>query len=295
MWNRPLSRGAEVDPRSRALVSSLVAQVAEKGAWINTLRFSVPVYTVGKDVRPVRVAVDTPSSMSTANARDGAALEHALSAVPIPADARPAGGGDRHMVIWQPATDTMWELWLAHDVPRDDCPWRRTDLHGWHAAWGARIDDVSQNPGVPAQPFGATASGLALAGGLMRVEELERGRIDHALALAIPYPARGRVTPPATRTDGGDERPDAVPEGTRFRLDPTLDIDSLQLPPVTRAMAMAAQRYGIIVRDHADAVVFYAEDPSRLGMNPYPKLFESRSPGELLSGFPWDRLEVVSP
>ena len=294
VWNRPVPRTAPVDYQSPALVSNLVGQVQARGAWINTRRFSVPVYTVGADVRRVRVAVDVPSSMST-DARDADALKRALAEVPIPAEARPADGGDRHMVIWQPSTDTMWELWLAHHVPEDPCAWAHVDELGWHAAWGARIDNVSENHGAPAHPFGATASGLAAAGGLMRVEELRRRRIDHALALALPLTARDRATPPATRTDGQDVRPGAIPEGTRFRLDPNLDVDALRLSPVAAAMAKAAQRYGIVVRDRADAVVFYAEDPRPLGSDPYPSLFGNRSPAELLAGFPWTRLEVVAP
>ena len=59
-------------------------------------------------------------------------------------------------------------------------------------------------------------------------------------------------------------------------------------------MAEAAQRYGIIVRDKTlHAIGFYAEDPSPLGTNPYTRLFDGKSPGELLQSFPWTHLQVV--
>ena len=52
-------------------------------------------------------------------------------------------------------------------------------------------------------------------------------------------------------------------------------------------MAEAAQRYGIIVRDKTlHAIGFYAEDPSPLGTNPYTRLFDGKSPSELLAELP---------
>ena len=41
------------------------------------------------------------------------------------------------------------------------------------------------------------------------------------------------------------------------------------MSPFVRAMAVAAQRYGIVVRDGAGAVTFYAEDPTPTGSNPF--------------------------
>jgi hypothetical protein len=292
-WNAPIARDAAVDPQSDAYVAELQAQVAEYGVWINSHRFSTAIYTVPRGQAGLPVEIDRPSDMYT-NATDAAALERRLAAVPIPPGARPAAGTDRHMVIWQPETDTMWELWQAYEVPRDRCPCTRPFLPGWHAAWGARIDRVSESDGVNPHPFGATASGLAIAGGLMRIDELRRGRIDHALALAIPRTAHHRIRPPATRTDGDDPRPIAIEEGTRLRLDPSFDLDSLELTPVARAMAEAAQRYGIVVRDRAGAVAFYAEDPGPTSGTPYADLFEGKQPSRVLVGFPWDRLQVLA-
>jgi len=57
-------------------------------------------------------------------------------------------------------------------------------------------------------------------------------------------------------------------------------------------IAEAAQRYGIVVRDRAAAVVLYAEDPAPLGANPYPALFDG-SARDVLRRFPWDRLQLL--
>jgi hypothetical protein len=84
--------------------------------------------------------------------------------------------------------------------------------------------------------------------------------------------------------------------GTRFRLDPRINIDKLPMTPVGKRMARAVQRYGMIVRDHADdSIVFYGEDPTPTGSNPYPRIFGGLRPDHVLAGFPWDRLQAVAP
>jgi hypothetical protein len=279
VWNARLPPTTPVAPSSRRLVAELSRQVASAGAWINTTRYSTPVYTVPASQARVRVALDVAYP----------ALQSAFAAVPLPADAVPARGADAQLTVYEPSTDTLWEFWQL-----------RRAADGWHARWGGRMTDVSANPGYFPAPLGATATGLPLLGGLIRISELRRGRIDHALALAIPAARAQAFVWPAQRGDGSAASPSAIPEGTpipegtRFRLDPRVDIASLRLPAVARAIALAAQRYGIVVRDVAGAVTFYAEDPTRLGADPYPALFGARSPTELLARFPWTRLRVVA-
>jgi hypothetical protein len=293
-WNKPLARGARLDPDSRGLVAELGRQVRARGAWINSNEFSVPIYRVGKGARGTSVHIDTPSDMFT-GIPDATRLAQALEGIPIPAGARPAAGTDRHLVIWQPSTDTMWELWMAHNPALGDSAAFHDNAPGWHASWGAKISGVGRSSGVIPRPFGATASGLALAGGLVTIADLKAGRIDHALALALPDTAQSRFVPPAVRTDGAYTGPNAIPEGTRFRLPADLDIEGLHLSPVARMLAEAAQSHGMIVRDRAGNVAFYAEDPTPTGDTTLAKLLGGKSPAEGLGGFPWDRLEAVSP
>ena len=236
----------------------------------------------------------SPAQSACLNVTDAFALQTEFDAVPIPPDADPSDGTDHHLVVWQPSTDTAWEFWEARDVPRDQLPWN-DPTPGWHAMWGARVDHVSTSDGANPAPYGATASGLALLGGLVRISELEAGHIDHALGVAITQPERGVFVPPATRTDGAYDGPNAIPEGTRFRLDPNLDVNSLHLPPVTRMFALAAQRYGLIVRDTAGNIVIYGEDPYPTGSNPYWQLFGGLTPDQIMRAFPWDRLQAISP
>lgn len=280
-WNVRLADDAPLDPKSATYVSELRHQVEWAGPWMNTTQYSTPVYTVPGDEPRVRVQLDdvAPSAPD---------LVRAFADVPIPENAVPAQGTDKHLVVWQPETDSMWEFWLAA---------RQGD--GWHARWGGHMERVSQNPGYYENPrdWGATATSLPLLGGLIRLQELEAGRIDHALALGIPETRREWFSWPANRTDGHVDSPDAIPEGARFRLDHSLDLSRLRMAPIVRIIAEAAQRYGIVIRDKAGAVVFYGEDPQPTGHDPYHGpggYFENEYISTLLrEQFPWHRLQAL--
>lgn len=283
VWNAALPRGVPLSPASQQYVTTLEQQVRSSGPWINTTQYSVPVYIVGPNQPRVPVKLDQSAPGSVDE------LARAFAAgVPIPRGAQASRGTDQHLVIWQPSSDTMWEFWRAHQVDG-----------AWHAYWGGKMTDVSHNPGYFTNPpdWGASATSLPLLGGLMMPGEIRAGEIDHALAMAVPT-ASTRAVWPAQRSDGHDSSPTAIPEGTRFRLNPDLNIAALHLPPLTAMMARAAQRYGIIVRDQSGAVTFYAQTPPVAGPNPYAGphgLFDGLGPDQLLRDFPWSQLQVVSP
>jgi hypothetical protein len=258
---------------SDRFVTELQGLVTSKGVWINTRQYSVPVITVPAGQPRVQVQLDN----------DYPLLQRDFANVPLPSNVLPAAGGDGHLTILQPEADTLWEFWQLSKAG-----------DGWHARWGGKMSDVSTDPGYFPAPVGATGSGLPLVGGLMRVGELQAGRIDHALALGIPAAKAGEYVWPAQRTDGSSTSPAAIPEGTRFRLDPTVDINALGLPALARMMAIAAQRYGIVVRDVSGAVTFYGEDPGPTGSDPYPALYGNSYPDKLLANFPWERLQVMA-
>lgn len=283
VWNAPLPADAPLDPASGTLVKKLRDTVtanlaARTGPWIQTTDHSTPIYRVPADQPMVRVKLDAGAWATS--------LQSALQEVPIPPGALPAKGNDRHLTIWQPSTDRLWELFKAS---------RQAD--GWHASFGGAITNVSGHPGHYTNDswyWGATATSLPAIAGTMRIDELQAGVIPHALAMAIPY-ARPKVFSwPAQRTDGTSTDPNAIPEGARFRIDPALNLATLNLPPMTRMMAEAAQRYGMIVRDQtANAVGFYGEDPTPTGTNPYGGFYGGRYPIDLLRSFPWAHVQLL--
>jgi hypothetical protein len=294
-WNKPLPADAPLDPSSSTLVRTLRDQVAQDiedktGPSIATGSYSTTLYTVPADQPTVRVALDDFGS--TASWRD--ALQAAWEQVPIPPGAESADG-EGHMTIWQPSTDKLWDFFMA-----------RNEADGWHARWGGAIQSVSHFPGyysADAWPgashhWGATATGLPVIGGVMTLDEFEAGEVDHALALNIPKPRAKEYSWPAQGSDGTHSGSKWIPEGARFRIEPSLDLDSLTMHPVTRMMAEAVQSYGMVVRDRTStAVGFAAEDPAPLGYNPYREpdggYFEGKSPTTFLKKFPWKHLQLL--
>jgi hypothetical protein len=288
-WNVPVGEGAVLDPGSGEVMGVFDRVVAGElragsGPWVSTTNYSVPIYTVGAGQPTVAVRLE--------HAPD-AALSAAWSAVPLPANAEPAPGTDGDLVVWQPSTDRLWEFWRA--VHGAD---------GWSASWGGAMQDVSSNIGVygpgawsGAEPWwGVSASSLSLAGGLITFEDLEHGRIEHALAMAVPGVRGGVYASPAQRSDGKSTDPLALPEGAHLRLNPKLDLASLHLPRFTLMVAEAAQRYGIFVRDGSSNVQLYAQDPKSLASNPYTGpdgYFEGQRPVQLMASFPWNELQLL--
>ncbi len=289
-WNEPLPANAPLDPTSTEAVAGFDALIAAEeqtrgGPWINTTAFSIPVYTVPADQRTVRVRLDhTPAEP---------ALQAAWDAVPLPPAAAPAIGSDHSLVVWQPSTDRLWEFWrLAHGAS------------GWYASWGGAMQHVSSNPGVygpeawpGAKPlWGTSASSMLGVGGLISLEDLKLGHINHALSILIPEVRAGVYASPAQRTDGKSTNPLALPEGAHLRLNPNLDLATLHLPRLTLMIAEAAQRYGIYVKDRGGIVTFQAQDPIPTGTNPYTGpdgYFEGQTPRELLASFPWSELQLL--
>ena len=277
-WNAPLAPTAPLDVNSTALVQELVRQVNAYGTWMDTYSYSVPVYVVGatQPTQHVTLNVWAPD------------LQTEFNAVPIPSTAVAAAGTDEHMTVWQPSTDRLWEFWKM-----------QKESDGWHAQWGGEMDNVSTNPGYFTHSgltnnWGATATGLPLLGGLVTQADLQRGYINHALAMAIVQTTAKCWSWPAQRSDGaGSSGTISIPEGARFRLDPTLNIASLNLPPITRMLAQAAQTYGIVVRDKGGDVALFGQDPNSIATNPWPQEFENTYSSVVLAHFPWSHLEAL--
>src|SRR5436853_1322004 len=58
-WNAPLPPDAALDPLSRTYVTELRRQVDQSGAYVNTTRYSAPVYVVPAEQRMVHLTVDS--------------------------------------------------------------------------------------------------------------------------------------------------------------------------------------------------------------------------------------------
>jgi hypothetical protein len=288
VWRTSVA-GGPLAANSAIMVADLASQVAVRYGGIaafNVARYNTSFYTAAAGTPAADVVWDNcqhktyvPAGLVGPGGQ--------FAAVPIPADAVPAAGSDAELTVYSPSTDQLWEFWIA--VHRAD---------GWHACWGGRIDHVSTNPGFFTGGFGASASGLAVAGGMVSLADMRRGSIDHALTLAIVDAAPWNVVSwPAQRSDGSPGSTSLIAEGTRFRLDPSVNVDALALTPVAKMVAKAAQQYGFIVTDKAGAVSVIAESgagvQARTGVNPWTAIMGSTPDYLMMRNFPWDKLQAL--
>ncbi|BEP13602.1 hypothetical protein acdb102_19130 [Acidothermaceae bacterium B102] len=286
-WRQSLV-SAPVAANSKAMVAALAADVAAHFggvAGLNVWQFNASVYTVGGALPRVNVKWDNCQGKSGTPA--GLVGPHGqFTQVPIPAKAVPATGTDSELSVYSPSTDQLWEFWHAH---------HKAD--GWHACWGGRIDGVSTSPGYFLNGFGVSASAIAVAEPVS-INDVRSGVINHAVPIAITNPAAwSRFSWPAQRSDGGDYSANAIPEGTRLRLPSSLRIDSLPLTPLGKMIARAAQKYGLVVVDHAGAVAVIAESGNGVqavtGKNPWDNLLGGVHAYAQLKNFPWAQLQAV--
>jgi hypothetical protein len=158
---------------------------------------------------------------------------------PIPPDASVEGGdssdGDRHVIVVRSGTCELFELYRAF-----------RSGSGWRADSGARFD-LGSNALRPLGWTSADAAGLPILPGLVRYEEVEAGEIRHAIRVTFSRTRRGYVLP-ATHFASSSDDPDLPPMGMRFRL--KASFDAAALTGQARVIAVAMQRYGLIVADN---------------------------------------------
>jgi hypothetical protein len=158
---------------------------------------------------------------------------------PIPADAPVEGGsastGDRHVLVVQQGSCELFELFGA-----------RPSGSGWSAMSGARFD-LRSNGLRPLGWTSADAAGLPILPGLVRYDEVASGEIRHAIRITFSRTQAGYILP-ATHFASSRTDPTLPPMGLRLRLKSTFDVS--QLTGQSRVIAVAMQRYGVIVADN---------------------------------------------
>jgi hypothetical protein len=315
--HKPLADTTPIHPKSAIYVAAIQRQIkAHYGhADVNIDGNTPPIYIVPADQPTVRVRYinwEKPSATFPP-------LQAQWMAAPLPDNFEPSRGDDKEAVVYQPSTGRMWEFWAMKKTGARVADSRGRNVEEWGAKWGGRMDDIAANPGYwvtrpEGHKFGTTASGIPFLAGLLTVEELRRGRIDHVVGFSLPQSKSGQWTHPAQRTDGQTDAPDAIPQGMIFRLPANLDLDDMEMDPFARMIARAVQKHGMILWDTSGVVGFRAENPGNryadghpywkeggiLGCGPGASkpgnnaIYQCWPPGRLTS-FPWDKLQALQP
>ena len=304
-WYQSIPANAPLSPLSATYARNLVAQIVNRyngTTSINTTSYAAPIYFVqsvngpktvtwldGMPIFPVSRLTDVGVSDCQNRGWIDQGLLAQLKGVPLPDGVTSAEGTDSEMSIYDLSTHTLWDFWVM-----------RKNNGQWQTCWGGRIQNTPQSDGIFPHPYGTTATGLPFIGGEITAQELKDGAINHVMGLAIPSPALwSTFSWPANRSDGYnlDKQTNAIPEGTRMRLDPSVNVDALNLTPVGKIIAKAAQKYGFVVWDTAGSVSLRAVNPKTYILagqpDPYPALFGGLAYWQVLQNFPWDKMQFM--
>jgi hypothetical protein len=222
VWNRRVD-SLPVDPRSNAYLSNIPAGIGVHPDFGSFQGYGIPINVVGGSQKRKRVRFDY-----------GDQSDHV--GYPIPKQPKIERGSDRHMLIVDRARCRLYELFAARKTSR-----------GWRAGSGATWD-MRSNHLRPAGWTSADAAGLPILPGLVRWNEVKKGVIDHALRFTVPVTCRGFIYPARHQAGSQSDCDQYPPMGLRLRL--RGDYPVQHLPRQARVIAIAMQRYGIIVADN---------------------------------------------
>ena len=271
VWNQPVGNAQPV-ANSSALISYLVANALHPNMTLRTWGVSVA------EAQPGQQPVFNVPCVIWSDCTLGA-----LGPVPIPLAAAPDSQGDGHLAIYDPTSSQEWDLWQAQKT-----------ASGWQAGAGAAVSTLG-NGVAPSGTAGADAANMPLLGGLVRPEEILQGHIDHALVFTMPHVSSLGHVCPATHHDGGTTDPNALKEGMRLQLDPSVNVDQLPIPAWEKTLARAMQVYGMYLRDQGGSLAIFADDSASRGYDAWSKVgFSSSLSSAPLAGIPWNRFRVVS-
>jgi hypothetical protein len=154
---------------------------------------------------------------------------------PVPASPLVEGGSDRHILMVDRDACRLYELFDA-----------RREGGGWAAGSGATWD-MRSNALRPAGWTSADAAGLPIVPGLVRYDEVAAGTIAHALRFTAPQTRRAYIYP-ARHFASSSTSASLPPMGVRVRLKASANLAGLS--PHARTIAVALQRYGMILADN---------------------------------------------
>jgi hypothetical protein len=162
---------------------------------------------------------------------------------PFGAETRIEGGSDRHALMVDGSTCTLYELYAA-------------SWNGGHPTAGSGA--VFRLGSDALRPIGwtsADAAGLPIFPGLVRWDEVAGGAIRHAIRFTVACTSRRMIWP--ARHEAGSSDASCPPMGARFRLKAGFSMTGFS--PAARVVLRAMKRYGLILADNGSDWYFQGQ------------------------------------
>ncbi len=244
VWNTPVT-GLPVDSHSAHWLANMAAGST----------FLHPDYGPGGGASPYGIPWQiTPAHPKFVRVHFQYADESDPGPYPFAANTPIEGGskatGDRHALMVDPATCTLYELYDAYYHPDNK------STAGSGAIWNLDSDQLR-----PASWTSADAAGLPILPGLVNYDEVMSGHVDHAIRFTAQTTDTSYIWP--ARHQSGSVTTDAYPPmGARFRLSASFTLPSSECATPCQVVIQAMKTYGLILADNGSPWYFQgATDP----------------------------------
>lgn len=156
--------------------------------------------------------------------------------------------GDRHTIVVEADSCTLFETWNTRQTPS-----------GWTAGSGA-VWSLKSNALRPKSWTSADAAGLPILPGLLRWQEVQAGRVDHAIRFTTDVTQKAFIWP-ARHQAGSTSSTAFPPMGARFRL--KSGYSTAGYSAKAKVVLGAMKKYGLVLADNGSPWYFQGDaDPA---------------------------------
>lgn len=175
---------------------------------------------------------------------------------PYGSDLAIEAGSDSHLLSINKDTCTLYET-------------GGTDYNGAKTGWSGAIFDLTSNALRPNTWTSSDAAGLPIFPGLVRLDEVAAGAINHAIRFTVQQSDKSHLWP--ARHDAGSALNASLPPmGARFRLKAGYNISGFTAE--TQVVLTAMKHYGLIVADNGSNWYFQGTTDAGWDSAPYPTM-----------------------
>ena len=197
VWNTPVT-GLPVDADSAAWLASMDASTTELHPDYGPSSHPTKPYGIPWQIVPSGTPF-VPIAFAYASESDPGPY-------PLSATTPIEHGSDRHALMVDPTTCTLYETFATHYHP-----------HGKSKAGSGAIWNLDSDALRPAGWTSADAAGLPILPGLVNYDEVASGAMDHAIRFTVACTRESYLWP--ARHEAGQPDTSCPPMGARFRLD----------------------------------------------------------------------------
>ena len=166
-----------------------------------------------------------------------------------PIEGGPGATGDRHAIMVDPSTCTLYELYDANYNANGSTA-------GSGAIWNLRSDALR-----PQDWTSADAAGLPILPGLVNYDEAASGSMDHAIRFTAACTQNTYLWP--ARHEAGQADPACPPMGARFRLNANFSLPPAVCSPMCQTVVSTMKNYGLILADNGSNWYFQGTADTR--------------------------------